>query len=94
MSDLTSEPRAITVTRWVCPHCHRGRARKAAIVEHMARCWRNAAARSCFTCRHFEQVAPEPDVGIFDGYERCQAGVDLPERGLPVHCDHWMDAEA
>lgn len=83
-----SEPRPITVTRWVCPYCNRGRAHKTATITHMARCWRNPEARSCFTCTHFNSGEDHPDHN-FTRHESCSKGIDLQEAGLPVGCPTW-----
>jgi hypothetical protein len=47
-----TEPVKVTVTRWLCPHCRRGRAHKQATVEHIARCWANPERHTCRTCAH------------------------------------------
>lgn len=79
------EPIRKPVVRWQCPHCSRTRAKRQAIAEHIARCWHNPDARSCFTCDHRWQ--PSGD-GINEPFspEGCSLGIQLPERGLPVHC--------
>ena len=63
-----SKPHEITVRRYVCPHCNRGRSTRKSAVAHMARCWRNPANRSCKTCVWFA-----PADGISD--DRCSKGV-------------------
>jgi hypothetical protein len=79
------EPIRKPVTRWQCPHCQRTRAKRADIARHMVNCWRNPAARSCFTCIHRDE--PSGD-GITEPFspEGCRVGIVLPERGLPTHC--------
>lgn len=80
-------PIQITVTRYVCPFCRRGRSTGKAAVAHIARCWRNPAARACKTCKHY-------DAGVLAGYEdppmpeECEAGVDIDD-GLIVACESW-----
>lgn len=81
----TMEPIRKPVVRWECPHCHRTWARRSATTEHMARCWRNPATRSCFTCEHREEPSGDGIVEPFSP-EGCRLGVPLPEVGLPLHC--------
>jgi hypothetical protein len=89
-----SVPEPITVTRWRCPFCRQSWAHKKAAAEHAGRCWRNPAARSCKTCAHYESVPtgepcfPGQPCGCNDGYEACNAGVDLLE-GLRTGCPLW-----
>jgi hypothetical protein len=88
-----TEPIARKVTRWVCPFCSRGRAKRAATLEHMTRCYRNPAARACLTCSLY--VPPSGD-GIIEPFspEYCQTGLNMPERGVNVHCPlHEHDKE-
>lgn len=85
-------PREITVTRYVCPFCHRGRAKRAPAEAHIGRCWRNPDVRACTTCSNFIQEASEPDVG-YPGGEYCAAGVDLLAGLVPRSgCDLWAGA--
>lgn len=55
-------PIPVVVTRHQCPHCRITRAKRAAMVAHIARCWQNPAVRACKTCRHYEppQEGPYP----------------------------------
>lgn len=56
-----SQPIAITVTRYRCPHCPRSRARKQATTEHITRCWMNPANRTCKTCVHYQAPSTGPN---------------------------------
>lgn len=68
-----AQPIACVTTRYRCPWCRRfSRSRKAAVADHMTRCWRNPAVRACVTCAHFSRTEPEPEVGL-SGYEYCEA---------------------
>ncbi|MER5461631.1 hypothetical protein ABT010_13275 [Streptomyces sp. NPDC002668] len=95
---MTAVPVAIQVTRYACPHCARSRAKKAATVEHIARCWHNPDNRTCKTCVHFD---PGGDAcGCEPGCNwgssgpvgpSCNAtGQDLDFDQLPVtNCPKW-----
>jgi hypothetical protein len=86
-----NEPVKKIVTRWLCPHCRRSRARRQATVEHIARCWHNPSNRACTTCRHYIPDQSEPDVG-YTARERCAAdpGVDLAAGDWPrTNCPLW-----
>lgn len=83
-----SEPKVITVKRYVCPHCSRSRSKAAPIVEHIARCWNNPEVRGCKTCLLLEVELPEPEVGLSGG-EFCMAdAIDL-SKGLRTGCPLW-----
>jgi hypothetical protein len=47
-------PTPVVVTRHQCPHCRRTWAKRAAATAHLARCWKNPAARACKTCAHYD----------------------------------------
>ena len=84
-----AEPISRHVLRYFCPHCSTSRAHKPAMVAHIARCWRNPAARSCKTCRCY-QPPEAPD--YHDGYPGCPEGCDGGEDisgGLKTHCTTW-----
>lgn len=72
------EPIPFVVTRWKCPHCNRGRSTRTATTEHMARCWRNPAARGCKTCKWFEVD--------YEGGESCAQGISLEGRPQCARC--------
>lgn len=87
----TVEPVRIKVTRYRCPFCERSRSRKQATVEHIARCWRNPAVRSCRTCANYEP--PNAGCGEYrcncGSGEFCHAGVTLPDDGPVTGCEKW-----
>jgi hypothetical protein len=96
------EPEMVMVRRYQCPYCHRRRASKSAVAQHMERCWLNPAARSCKTCAHYEYYAgsglSDPCVpGEFchcdDPAESCGKDVDLTG-GLKSGCPLWKLREA
>lgn len=80
-----STPVRIRAVRHQCPHCRRTWAHRAAAATHVARCWRNPAARGCKTCTHYEP----PTEGSYDGHpgwpEDCLAGRDITA-GLTTGC--------
>ena len=83
-----AEPKVITVKRYVCQFCNRGHSTRKAATEHIARCWKNPAARGCKTCVHFTVARDEDGVGYRDT-ERCTTlGIDLSE-GLRTGCPGW-----
>lgn len=92
---MTAVPVAITVVRYRCPFCSRSRAKKAATVEHIARCWNNPAVRGCKTCALHDRVPGGPPCfpgrlcGCNDGRETCDAEVGL-SGGLKTNCPHWQ----
>lgn len=47
-------PLRVTVSRYLCPGCHRTWSRRSSAVAHMERCWRLRANHACLTCRHFD----------------------------------------
>lgn len=65
------EPVRVQVTRWRCPHCGRSHSGRTRAQAHMARCWRNPAARSCKTCAHFQ-----PAIDDCPGTPGCGCGND------------------
>lgn len=86
-----SEPIKTTVVRYKCPYCNRHRAKRDAVVEHIARCWKNPATRSCLTCQW--RVAPysEPEVG-YNEPEGCELEYTPP--AFPTsNCPGWELAE-
>jgi len=78
-------PIAVVVTRYRCPFCPRSLSSKTRMVDHIGKCWRNPAVRSCKTCKHFVREEGEPEVGLPD-IEDCEAGVDL--RGGCATCGY------
>lgn len=79
-------PIPVVVTRHQCPHCRITRAKRAAMVAHIGRCWRNPAVRACKTCRHYEppQEGPYPQHPGWS--EDCGAGEligDYPTSDCP-----------
>ncbi|WP_399559233.1 hypothetical protein OH809_45510 (plasmid) [Streptomyces sp. NBC_00873] len=82
-------PIPVVVTRHQCPHCRITRAKKAAAVAHIGRCWQNPAARGCKTCVHFvpPEEGPYPE---HPGWpEGCEADRDISE-GLVTGCPQWQ----
>ena len=75
-------PIAVKVTRYQCPHCRMTRANKNAAARHIARCFKNPAARGCKTCAAFS-----PADGI-DCRELCDEGQDI-KSGIKMHCPLW-----
>ncbi|WP_372344665.1 hypothetical protein [Streptomyces sp. KL116D] len=80
-------PIPVVVTRHQCPFCRITRAKKARMVAHIARCWRNPAVRACKTCVRFEPAEEGPypeDPGWPAG---CTAGhaIDPPRSD----CGDW-----
>lgn len=87
---MTSEPIAIKVTRYRCPHCTRSASKKPAIRDHIGRCWVNPGNRTCRTCSAYTRYPAEPDVGLFTDDEECAHECDLPGDGTPVtKCAKW-----
>lgn len=90
-------PVTIRVTRYACPHCSRSRAKRQATIEHIGRCWKNPANRTCKTCIHFDPGGDacgcEPGCNWgSSGPEMpsCAAGRDLPDDYAPVtNCPKW-----
>lgn len=95
-------PIQVEVTRFACPFCARSRAKKAATVEHIGRCWLNPDNRMCKTCTHFEEAEtyepcyPGRPCSCQDAPASCREGVDLPEwERMPVAgCPLWETALA
>lgn len=93
----TVEPTVVTVKRYVCPFCSRGRSKRPATVEHIGRCWMNPAVRSCKTCAHLVIEWAEPEIGL-SGAVFCDVDVDLDDptlerAGLVTNCEKWAAAE-
>ena len=83
-----SEPKVITVQRYVCQFCNRSRSTRNAAEQHIARCWRNPAVRGCKTCIHFEVGDNDPPVH-HAGNEFCGALLVSLEAGLRTGCEQW-----
>jgi len=83
----TAQPIKYRVTRFRCPFCTRSRSSRKLIADHMARCWKNPAVRSCVTCRHFDVQPAEIEVGA-RGTEWCGAQ-DVELERIIVHCPLW-----
>lgn len=77
------------VIRYVCPFCSRGHSARPSAFAHIARCYRNPAAKSCKTCAAYQ---PPERADCYTGYpgcnEGCGEGEDLTN-GLPVGCASW-----
>jgi hypothetical protein len=86
-------PIPVVVTRYQCPFCRITRAKKARMVEHIAGCWRNPAARACKTCVRFEP----PEEGPYDEHPGwpagCEAGWPIDHR-LKSGCRDWRGETA
>lgn len=69
------------MTRYVCPCCSRGSAKRAAAVAHLGRCWLNPENRACKTCRHFipADFADWDENPAYVDPERCARGVNLTD---------------
>lgn len=83
-----TQPIPLVVTRHQCPHCRRTWAKKAPATAHIARCWKNPAARGCKTCHHhtpWEEGPYQPHPGF---PEQCEEGRSLKE-GLHTGCPLW-----
>jgi hypothetical protein len=88
-----SEPIPRRVLRHYCPHCGKSRSARTAAVNHIARCFKNPAAKSCRTCACYQPVEqPEySDYGrpSYPGCpEGCDAGVNI-EAGPVTNCALW-----
>lgn len=80
-----AEPIPFTVTRYRCPHCTRTASKKAPVRDHIGRCWRNPANRTCRTCS-----AWTPPDYFDDAPQECRRAITLPAEGLPVvGCPLW-----
>ncbi|AVH59956.1 MULTISPECIES: hypothetical protein [Streptomyces] len=84
-------PIPVVVTRHQCPFCRITRAKRPAMVAHIGRCWRNPAARSCKTCRHFEPPEDGPYPEHPGWPESCTQERDLAA-GLHTNCPSWQPA--
>lgn len=85
-------PIPVVVTRFQCPHCRITRAKKSAMAAHIARCWRNPAAKSCKTCALFQPF----EEGPYDGHPGFAAGcgVGWPiDHRLKADCRDWQGSE-
>lgn len=84
-----TQPIPLVVTRHQCPHCRRTWAKKATATAHIARCWKNPAARGCKTCHHHtpHEEGPYPE---HPGWpEQCEEGRNLTN-GLRTGCPLWI----
>lgn len=85
-------PIPVVVTRHQCPFCRITRAKRTAMVEHIARCWQNPAAHACKTCAHFEPADPDGPYPEHPGWpEGCAQERDLTA-GLQADCPSWQPA--
>lgn len=86
---LATQPIQVPVWRYLCPFCRRGRSTAKAASAHIARCYKNPAARACKTCHAYQ---PEEQGDYATGYpgcaEGCHAGRDL-RTGLLIGCSDW-----
>lgn len=94
---MTAVPVAITVTRFRCPFCPGSRSKKSATAEHILRCWKNPANRSCKTCVHYQAPSTGPsgepghDCSCSDWDEACTLdGGPEPEEFPVVACPLWV----
>ena len=90
-------PVPVTVQRYECPFCKRRRSAKRTAAEHIARCWRNPAARACKTCEHWvnepggEPCFPGRHCDCNSGYADCRAGVEGVDKGeIKTGCPLWQ----
>jgi hypothetical protein len=92
MQPTVLEPLAVKVTRYLCPHCGRGRSTKRAAVLHMPKCWRNPDLHGCKSCALFQPgVWPGKPVPGGKAPGRCGAGYNL-NKGLVTKCRKWRAA--
>ena len=78
------------VTRYICPHCNRGRSTRKAALTHMKRCWRNPDVRGCRTCGHYQPVEGGDYESGYPGCpEGCDLGVDITY-GPKSGCSEWV----
>lgn len=96
-----STPIRTTVVRYKCPHCNRHCARRRAAIEHIERCWKNPANRTCRTCVLFRSTGdgsycfPGRPCGCNAVEEWCDANVELRTDGLPVvGCPKWSESKS
>jgi hypothetical protein len=78
----------VKVTRYRCPHCGRTRSKPGAAAAHVARCFKNPAARSCKTCGAYQPPEPGDDTGYPGCPEGCDAGEDISQ-GIKTACPSW-----
>ncbi|WP_304452862.1 hypothetical protein [Nocardiopsis sp. YSL2] len=96
---MATEPRQITVTRYVCPYCSRGHAKRYPATVHIGRCWKNPDNHGCKTCI-FHTPAGGKRGGCIPGQdcdrnvtdESCGQGIDITG-GLKTHCPDWETAD-
>lgn len=93
---MTAAPVEITVKRYVCPFCSRGRAKKAATAGHIGRCWWNPENHGCKTCEFYEpegdraECFPGTPCSCNDYPESCRHDDGPRELKLPViNCPLW-----
>jgi hypothetical protein len=82
-----SEPIPITVKRYICPHCRRGRSSRKAAVVHIGQCWRNPANRSCNSCHWYMPVDALGD-------ERCAKGLTIGKARETAIEAAWLEYSA
>jgi hypothetical protein len=93
---IEAAPVPVMVRRWRCPFCRQSRSAKKAAAAHVARCWRNPAARACFTCASLTQH-PADYGRCFPGepcdcgapFDECAQGIDLDKEFPRVACPLW-----
>jgi hypothetical protein len=91
-----TQPLAIRVTRYQCPHCSRTSSKKAAAQAHIGRCWHNPDNRGCKTCTHYEpagsgaQCVPGDQCTCNTYPESCAAEA-APDDSIPLtRCPLWQ----
>lgn len=75
------------VTRYICPHCHRGRSSRKAATVHIAQCWRNPGNRSCKTCAWYVPVDINSD-------EHCTKGITIGKAREQAIEEAWAEYNA
>lgn len=96
---VSAEPVKVQVTRWRCPFCGRSHSGRGRARDHIGRCWRNPAVRSCKTCVNFDPGSNgcgTPDCNCASG-ESCFKGlpVEVPRENrpdrttFPISCPLW-----
>jgi hypothetical protein len=86
----TPEPVELRVVRYRCPYCTRSRSKKAATVEHIARCWHNPETRACKTCVNYEPADPDGPYPEHPGWPAtCGVERDITT-GIVSACPLWQ----
>ncbi len=87
-------PIPVTVRRYRCPYCRHQRARRAAAIAHLQRCWHNPAARACLTCDHYAPPHEKDRINPPEPAACYAAGSPEPlptdERFPLTHCPLWQ----